>query len=70
MNPSDTFQNTIQTWIDVAMHNSMLNLTRYARQNGFSISQLMALNFVSRKPPCSISDLGDRMNVTSAAYPV
>jgi DNA-binding MarR family transcriptional regulator len=67
MNPTDTFQNTIQTWIGVAMHNSMLNLTRYARQHGFSISQLMALHFVSRKAPCSISDLGDRMGVTSAA---
>lgn len=67
MNPTDPFQNTVQRWIGVVMHNSMLNLTRYARQHGYSISQLMALNFVSRQAPCSISDLGERMGVTSAA---
>ena len=67
MNPTETFQDAIQRWIGVVMHNSMLNLTRYARQRGFSISQLMALNFVSHKTSCSISDLGDRMGVTNAA---
>lgn len=63
----DLFVNTMERWIRVVMHNSMVNLTRYARENGYSMQQLMAMNFISRKKACGVSDLGERMGVTSAA---
>lgn len=63
----DLFVDTMERWIRVVMHNSMANLTRYARENGYSVQQLMALNFISHQKACGVSDLGDRMGVTSAA---
>lgn len=63
----DLFVSTMERWIKVVMHNSMANLTRYARDNGYSVQQLMALNFISRHESCGVSDLGERMGVTSAA---
>lgn len=67
MTDSDKFINAFQKWIAVVMHNSMLNLTRYARENGFSISQIMSLNFIHRKGTCGVSDLGEKIGVTNAA---
>ncbi len=67
MNESDNFINTFQKWNAVVMHNSMLNLTRYARENGFSMSQLMAINFIHRKGTCGVSDLGEKIGITNAA---
>lgn len=63
----DLFVGTMERWIKVVMHNSMANLARYARENGFSMQQLMALSFISRHESCGVSDLGERMGVTSAA---
>lgn len=67
MNQSSPFIDTLQKWMHVVMHNSMLNLTRFARENGYSMSQLMALNFISRKGPCGITDLGEEMGISSPA---
>jgi DNA-binding MarR family transcriptional regulator len=67
MNQSSPFIDTFQKWMHVVMHNSMLNLTRFARENGYSMSQLMALNFISRKGPCGITDLGEEMGISSPA---
>lgn len=67
MNTSSPFIDTFQRWVHVVMHNSMRNLTRYARDNGYSMSQLMALNYISRKGPCGITNLGEEMGITSPA---
>ena len=63
----DQFIHTLDRWIGVMMHNSMLNLTRYAREHGYSVQQLMTMYFIHRKGPCGVTDLGDHMGVTSAA---
>lgn len=61
------FIQAFHRWTGVMMHNSMIILTRYARQHGYSISQLMALNFIGRKDGCGVTDLGEHLGVSSAA---
>jgi DNA-binding MarR family transcriptional regulator len=61
------FIQAFHRWTGVMMHNWMIILTRYARQQGYSISQLMALNFIGRKESCGVTDLGEHLGVSSAA---
>jgi MarR family transcriptional regulator for hemolysin len=67
MNPISPFVNTLHRWIGVVMHNSMRNLSRYARERGFSMSQLIALNHINRKGPCGVTDFGEEMGISSPA---
>lgn len=67
MSQPSPFIDTLQKWMHVVMHNSMLNLTRFARENGYSMSQLMALNYINRKGPCGITNLGEDLGISSPA---
>jgi DNA-binding MarR family transcriptional regulator len=63
----DPLSIVLQNWIEIFMQHSMQNLLRFAKETGFSMSQVGALFFVSRKGSSGVSDIGDELGVTSAA---
>ncbi|MBI9044610.1 MAG: MarR family transcriptional regulator [Anaerolineaceae bacterium] len=67
MKEDGLFVDTFQNWMGIFMHNSMANLTRYARENGFSMSQLMTLQIIHQHGTCNVSDLGEKIGITNAA---
>jgi len=67
MKQTSPFVDTLHQWIGVVMHNSMRNLSRYAKERGFSMSQLLALNHINRKGPCGVTDFGEEMGISSPA---
>ena len=67
INTADDFRNTIQRWFAIMMHKSMAAHNRLARENGLSISQIMALGIISRRGPRTISDMADKLGVSNAA---
>ena len=64
---ADTFVDTLKEWIEVSMHRSMRNFIQYARKNGLSMSHLGALYHLHRMGQCGVTELGDHLDVTSAA---
>ena len=67
MDSTSPFLDSMHRWLGVVMHNSMRNLSRFARERGYSIAQLMALNHINRKGPCGITDFGEEMGISSPA---
>lgn len=67
MDPTSPFVDSMHRWIGVVMHNSMRNLSRFARERGYSMSQIMALNHINRKGSCGITDFGEEMGISSPA---
>ena len=63
----DPFVDTLQKWIAVSMHRSMRDLTGYARESGLSVPQLGALFQIYHKGCSGVTDLGDKLGVTSSA---
>ena len=64
---SSPFVDVLHQWIGVVMHNSMRNLSRFAREHGYSMAQLIALNHINRKGSCGITDFGEEMGISSPA---
>lgn len=67
MDQTSPFVDRMHRWLSVVMHNSMRNLARYARERGYSMSQIMALNHINRKGQCGITDFGEEMGISSPA---
>ena len=67
MQMADPLVVTLQEWIEVSMHRSIRNFICYAREGGFSMSQLGALFHIHRRGGRGVTDLGDHLGVTSAA---
>jgi DNA-binding MarR family transcriptional regulator len=67
MQRADPFVVTLQKWIEVSMHRSLHNFICFARENGFSMSQLGALFHIHRSGSSGVTDLGDDLGVTSSA---
>ena len=67
MDPTSPFVESMHRWIGVVMHKSMRNLSRFASERGYSMSQIMALNHLHRKGPCGIPDFGEEMGISSPA---
>jgi DNA-binding MarR family transcriptional regulator len=67
MDLSESLVKTLMSWIEVFMRRSMRNFLLYAKQNGFSITQIAALFLVHRKGSSSVSDIGDELEITSPA---
>ncbi len=67
MSLPEPFVPTLTKWSDVYMRRSMRNFFLYARQNGFSITQIAALFFIYRKGSNSVSDIRDELGITNAA---
>ena len=64
---TDTFVDTLKEWIEISMHRSMRNFIQYARKNGLSMSHLGALFHLHRMGRCGVTELGEHLDVTSAA---
>lgn len=64
---ADPFVATLKEWTEVSMHRAMRNFIQYARKNGLSMSHLGAIFHVHRKGICGVTELGDHLDVTSAA---
>lgn len=67
MNQNDPFINALNQWIAVFMHRSMQNMHRYAKESGYSMSQIFALTFIHHRGQCGVTDLGEGMGVSNAA---
>lgn len=57
----------ILQWIEVSMHQSMQSFFRYAKENNISMSQVGALFHISRQGMSGVTDIGERLGVSSAA---
>ncbi len=65
--PSDPFVATLEEWNNVSMHRSMRNFLSYARKSGLSMSHIGALFHIHREGMCGVTELGNHLDVTSAA---
>ena len=67
MNSTAAFLDVLKEWVELLMRHSMHGFLIYAKEHGFSMSQLGALMHISRKGVSGIADIGDDLGVTSAA---
>ena len=67
MELSDSIVATLTSWTDLFMRRTMRNFLLYAKQNGFSLTQVSAIFMLHRKGTCSVSDIGDELEITSPA---
>jgi DNA-binding MarR family transcriptional regulator len=67
MPASDLFTATLQEWVALFMRRSMRSFIQYARESGFSMSQISALFHIRREGGCGVTDLGENLGITSAA---
>jgi DNA-binding MarR family transcriptional regulator len=67
MQNTNNFKITFEKWIGIIMRRSIHNIIRFARENGLSMSQIGALFYLHRKGSTGVTDLGDHLDVTSAA---
>ena len=67
MQQADPFVATLQEWIEVFMQRSMRDFVGYARENGLSMSQLGALFQMHRRESGGVTDLADKLGLTSSA---
>ncbi len=61
------FTTTFLAWVDLFMHRSMRGFVRYAREHGFSVSQISALFQIGHRGQLGVSDVGETLGVTNAA---
>jgi DNA-binding MarR family transcriptional regulator len=67
MQQADPFVVTLQKWIEVFMQRSMRDFLGYVRESGLSMSQLGALFQIHHRESSGVTDLGDKLGVTSSA---
>lgn len=67
MQQADPFVATLQEWIEVFMQRSMRDFLGYVRESGLSMSQLGALFQIHHRESSGVTDLGDKLGVTSSA---
>ena len=67
MEQADPFVDTLQKWMEVSIHRSIRHFICYAREHGLSMSQLGALFQIHHKGSSGVTDLGDKLGVTSSA---
>lgn len=63
----DTFLITAQNSLNQLMHLSMRGIWRYAKEQGFSMTQMVALRLIHYRCDCNISEISDELGVTHAA---
>lgn len=64
---ADPFVATLKEWMEASMRYSMRNFIRYARESGFSMSNLGAIFHIHRIGSCGVTEIGEHLGVTSAA---
>ena len=57
----------IREWVDAITHRSMSGWARFVKSSGLSFPQFSILMHLHYKGQCGISDISERMDVTSAA---
>ncbi len=67
MEISESFSDTLTSWIRFVMQRSMRSFLLYSKQNGFSITQVAALSLIHRKGISSVSDIGEELDITIPA---
>lgn len=67
MTESLQFSQTVRQWMDTFMHRSMGGWARFVRSSGFSIPQFMILMHAHYKESCGITDLSEKMEISTAA---
>jgi DNA-binding MarR family transcriptional regulator len=67
MDNSPQIVQIIRQWMDVFMHRSMSDWSRYVKSTGISMPQFSILMQLHYKGRCGISDVSERMDITSAA---
>jgi DNA-binding MarR family transcriptional regulator len=67
MADSPSFSQSVRQWMDIFTHRSMSGWARYVRDRGFSMPQFMILMHIRYKEPYSISDLSEKMGISTAA---
>lgn len=67
MSDEDHTISILHRWNNVSMHHSMQSLFRYAKENNISMSQVGALFHISHKGTMAVTDISERLGVTSAA---
>ncbi|PKL76973.1 MAG: hypothetical protein CVV27_07565 [Candidatus Melainabacteria bacterium HGW-Melainabacteria-1] len=61
------FLETMGEWTKLVMRHSMHGLVHYAKENGLSMSQTIALFKIKRDGMCGVADVGEDLQVSSAA---
>ncbi len=67
MQQTDPLVDTLEKWIEVFMHRSMHDFMGYVRESGLSMPQLGAMFQIHHRGSCGVTDLGDKLGVTSSA---
>lgn len=62
-----SFSDTVRVFMDLLVSRSMRGWKRFARDTGLSMPQFSIMMQLHYRGPCSISDIGDRFETTSAA---
>jgi DNA-binding MarR family transcriptional regulator len=61
------FSETVRQWMDTFMHRSMGGWARFVRSSGFSMPQFMILMHAHYRKSCGITDLSEKMDISTAA---
>jgi len=64
---TQSFQKLLREWTRLFMHLSMHSFFMFSKERGLSMSQYGALMNLHHKGACGVSDIGDRLGITSAA---
>ncbi len=67
MTESVQFSQSLRQWMDTFVHRSMRDSARFVKASGFSMPQFFLLMQVHRRERCGISDLGENLEITTAA---
>jgi len=67
MELSESLLITLMSWIEVFMRRSMRTFFLYAKQNGFSITQIATLFLIRRKGTTSVSNISGELEITIPA---
>jgi DNA-binding MarR family transcriptional regulator len=67
MTETISFSETVRVFMDLLVSRSMRGWKRFARDTGLSMQQFSIIMQLHYRGPCSVSDIGDRFETTSAA---
>jgi DNA-binding MarR family transcriptional regulator len=57
----------LRAWMEISMHRSMHERTRFAKSTGLSMPQFGILMQLHHKGRCGVSEIGERFDITNAA---
>lgn len=61
------FSRSLREWMNTFVHRSMRDSARFVKASGFSMPQFFLMMHLHHHEHCGISDLSERMDVTTAA---